>query len=65
MDSGAVIELAVADQDSEAAGRDIIAVISRQAVDRAGETDPVLRPAPSRALDRSPQREAGIDVGKC
>jgi hypothetical protein len=46
MDSGAVIELAVADQDSEAAGRDIIAVISRQAVDRAGETDPVLRPAP-------------------
>src|SRR3981189_3653003 len=49
---GAVIEPAIADQDAEAAGRDEVAVIPRQAVDGGADPDRVLGPPPGRALDR-------------
>ena len=60
----AVIELAVADEHAEAAGGDEVAMIPRQGVDRAAETDYVVWPPPARALDRGAERQAGIDVGE-
>src|ERR1700704_7171820 len=61
---GAVIEPAVADQDAEAAGRDEVAVIPRQAVDGGTDAHRIIGPAPGRALDRRAEREALVDVGE-
>src|SRR3979409_2562744 len=45
----AVVELTIADQDSEATGRDVVAMILRQVVDGAGETDLVVGTPPAPA----------------
>src|SRR5215213_1611029 len=47
-----VIELPVADQRAKSAGRDEVAVVARQRVDRAADADRVVGPAPFGALDR-------------
>src|ERR1700742_2469577 len=48
---GAVIELAVTDQEAEAAGGEEISVRRRKAVGRAADTDRVIRPTPEATLD--------------
>src|ERR1700704_5680905 len=60
-----IIDLAVADQNAEAANREEIAVIPRERIDRAGKADLVVGPSPRGAADRGAEREAGIDVGEC
>ena len=48
----AVIELPIADQRAEPAGGDEVAMIVRQRVDRAGDSDRVIWPPPFGALYR-------------
>src|SRR6476619_776632 len=60
-----IIDLAVADQNAEAADREEIAVIPRDRIDGAGKADLVVGATPGRAADRGAEREAGIDVGEC
>src|SRR5262249_46247727 len=60
----AIVEPAVADQDAEAADREIVAVILREAVDGAADPEPVVRASPGPAFDRGAEREAPIDIGE-
>ena len=39
-------------------------MVARQRIDRAADTDHVVRPAPFGALDRGPQGERRVDVGE-
>src|SRR6516225_9244792 len=48
---GTIIELAVADQQAEAAGGEEVAMRLRQSVDRAADADGVVRSSPIAALD--------------
>src|SRR5260370_35362018 len=59
---GPIVELAVADQGTEPAGRDEVAMVPGERVDGAADPDHVVGPAPSRALDGYAEREAGIDI---
>src|SRR6187397_3135434 len=49
---GTIVDLAVADQDAEAADCEEIAVVPGERVDRARKADLVVGPAPSRAAWR-------------
>src|SRR5712691_2857409 len=57
-----VVESAVADQRSKAAGGEEIAVVPRERVDRPADADHVVGPAPFGALDRGAKRGAGVDI---
>src|SRR6478735_12745152 len=59
----AVVESAVADENTEAAGGQEVAIILRDGIDRAADADDVVRPAPFRALDRQSAGQAAVDVG--
>jgi len=57
-----VVEPAVADQRSKAAGGEEIVVVLRNRVDGTADADHVVGPAPFGALDRGAKREAGVDI---
>src|SRR5580704_6433049 len=59
-----VAERAVADQDAEPAGCQIVGVVRRDLVHDAGNAHAIVRPAPRRALDRQAEQQAGVDVGE-
>src|SRR4029453_14692105 len=60
----AIVGPAVADQDPEAAGGEVGAVIPRQPVDGTGKSDPVVGASPTYPFDRGAQGETVVDVGE-
>src|SRR5258707_15749417 len=59
-----MVAMAVPDEDPEPAGRDEVAMVPGKRIDRGADPDHIVGPAPSRALDGSAEREAGVDVGE-
>src|SRR5262249_15023722 len=59
-----VRELAVADENAQAAGVEEGLVNIGNVVDDAGDADRVVRPAPALAVDRDPARDRAVDVGE-
>src|SRR5882757_4418779 len=61
---GAVVDAAVADQETVAAGCEKVAVRAGEAVDRAADADRIARTAPIASLDRDAARQAAVDIGE-
>jgi hypothetical protein len=61
---GAVIEPAVANQNTEPSRGDVIAVIFREGVDDASNAKRIIRPSPSLSLDRDAAGEAAVNVAE-
>ena len=59
-----VVEPAVADQETEAAGGEEIAMRAGEPVDGAAESDRIVRTAPIASLHRQARRQAAVDVGE-
>ena len=59
-----MVKLAVADEDAEAAEVEEFLVDAFDAVDHAGDADPVVGPAPLRAGDRYAHLHRCVDVGE-
>src|SRR3954451_498100 len=60
----AVVERAIADENTEAAGGQEVAIILRDGIDGATDADHVIGPAPFRALDRKTAGQAAVNVGE-
>src|SRR5262245_58708342 len=59
----AIVEAPVANQNPQATGLEVGPRLARQSLAHAGNTDPILGPAPAGALQHGAERNAVADIG--